>query len=303
MKTALLTIACLIGAAAVPALAQDAPDESFEEAFSDGAQPAAEVGDETIGEWRVYDGPTAGGERRVYMRKELGPERYLEFDLMEGGGAAVTFGDPNCGFGSSFDVEELGGARAAGLADRYAEMLDDNSCDARSAIPTTEELIEPLAKLEEWVAARPFPAATYWKPEDRLLSIGQGEGRGVSRYEGRVSIVYLEPRDGARGPAEVSVNIYQCDAFDGRTLPVRSGGPAEAQDIARTILSERAEACELDPETPARLADGLPEGFAANEAYLASLAEDDDYDPFADEAEADPMQQAAVEPEPLEPYN
>jgi hypothetical protein len=291
MKTALFTIACLLGAAAVPALAQDADDgdAAFEDAFGTGdeADTAAEpeFHDETIGEWRVYDGQTDRGERRVFMHKDLGPDRYLEFDLQEGGGAAVTFGDPNCGFGSSFDVQELGEARAAGLADKFADMLDDDSCDARSAVPTVEELVEPLAKLDEWVAARPFPAAGYWKPEDRVLSLGHGDGHGVGRYEGRVSIVYLEPEEGARGPAEVIVNIYECPGFDGRTLPVRSDDPAEAQDIARTVLEERAEACGLDPETPARLADGLPEGLAAQKAYAAQLASDDqgysadDYDP------------------------
>ena len=300
MKTALFTITCLLGAATVPAFAQDETGDAFEEAFGDEAEAAedaaldAEVRDETIGEWRVYDGPTAAGERRVFMRKELGPERYLEFDLMEGGGAAVTFGDPNCGFGSSFDVQELGGARAAGLADKFADMLDDDSCDARSAIPTVEELVEPLAKLEEWVAARLFPAATYWKPEDRLLSIGRGDGKGVSRYEGRLSIVYLEPFGDARGPAEVTVNIYECPGFDGRTLAVRSGDPAEAQAIARDILEQRAEACELEPDAVARIVEGLPEGLEAVKAYAARLAEDDDHDPYADDVDAENT-------EPLEP--
>lgn len=303
MKTTLFIIACLVGASAVPARAQDESPDAFEEAFSDGAEPEAESHDETIGDWRVYDGPTADGERRVFMRKDLGPERYLEFDLMEGGGAGVTFGDPNCGFGSSFDVQELGEARAAGLADKYGDMLDDDSCDARSAIPTVEELVEPLAKLEEWVAARPFPAAGYWKPEDRLLTVGQGQGQGVGRYEGRVSVVYLEPVDGARGPAEVTVNIYDCDAFLGRTLPVRSGGSAEAQDIALAVLSERADACGLDPETPARLAEGLPEGLAAQKAYMASLAENEAYDRYADDTGSDEVEPYAteIEPEPIEP--
>lgn len=301
MKTALFTIACLLSAATVPALAQDETGDAFEEAFgeeaeaTDDAAPEAEFNDETIGEWRVYDGPTAAGERRVFMRKEIGPERYLEFDLMEGGSAAVTFGDPDCGFGSSFDVQELGGARAAGLADKYADMLDDDSCDARSAIPSVEELVEPLAKLEEWVAARPFPAATYWKPEDRVLTIGQGEGKGVGRYEGRVSIVYLEPFGNARGPAEVTVNIYECPGFDGRTLAVRSGNPAEAQDIARAILDQRTEACELEPDEVARIVDGLPEGLEAVKAYAARLAEDDDYDSYAGDVDA-----PADDTEPLE---
>lgn len=303
MKTALFTIACLLGAAALPAAAQEETSDSFEDAFADGAEPAPEVGDETIGEWRLYDGPTATGERRVFMRKDLGPDRYLEFDLMEGGGAAVTFGDPACGFGSTFDVQELGGARAAGLADKYAELLDTASCNAESALPTVEELIEPLAQLEEWVAARPFPAASYWKHEERLLSLGSGEGRGVGRYEGRVSVVYLEPADSARGPAEVIVNIYECPGFDGRTLPVRSGDPAEAQDIARSVLEQRAEACELDPAVPARIVEGLPEGLQAIRNYADRLAADDGYDPFAGEPDVDTYDEPAVEPEPTEPYN
>lgn len=303
MKTALFPIACLIGAAAVPATAQDEAEDAFKEAFADGAEPAPAFLEETIGEWRLYDGPTATGERRVFMRKDLGPDRYLEFDLMEGGGAAVTFGDPACGFGSTFDVQELGGARAAGLADKYAELLDTASCNAESARPTIEELIEPLERIEEWIAARPFPAASYWKAEERLLSIGSGEGRGVGRYEGRVSVVYLEPFDGARGPAEVIVNIYECPGFDGRTLAVRSGDPAEAQDIARAVLEQRAEACELDPDVPARLVDGLPEGLQAVRDFTSRRAADDDYDPLAEEPDVDTWEDPAIEPEPVEPYN
>jgi hypothetical protein len=304
MKTALFTIACLLGAAAVPVTAQNAAEDgAFEEAFSDGAEAQADVYDETIGEWRVYDGQTDRGERRVFMHKDLGPERYLEFDLYEGGGAAITFADPDCGFGSSFDVQELGNAHAAGLAAKYEDMLDTDSCDARAAVPTVEELIEPLARLEEWLAARPFPAAGYWKSEDRLLTIGRGEGRGVGRYQGRVSIVYLEPDEDARGPAEVTVKIYDCDAFDGRTLPVPSGDPAEAQDIALAVLSERAEACGLDPAEPARLADGLPEGLARQKEYLDHLAADEDYDPYADEMQPPMAEDRADATEPAEPQD
>lgn len=295
MRTAVSTLAMILAAAALPAGAQERAQSSqeFDEAFGTEAADVAadaEYNDETIGEWRAFDGLTSAGERRVFMRKELGPERFLDFDLFEGGMASVTFADPECGFGASFDLQELGAERARGLTERFDDLLDVDSCNAREAIPTAEELAEPLARLDAWVAERPFPAAGYWKAESRPLELGSGEGRGVSRYEGTVGIVYLEPGSEARGTAEIKVNIYQCEGFSGRTLPVRSGDPAEAQAIALAVLEERAAACGLDPETPARLVAGLPEGLAALKTYHASLDDGDDWvadepdDPYDPEA-------------------
>lgn len=294
MKTPISALAAVLavtgGAAASQELEESSTSQEFEQAFEamaegDAAEP--EVRDETLGEWRLYDGPTDAGARRVFMRKDVAPGRYVEFDLLEGGGAALAFVDPDCGFVGNFDLQELGEDRAAGVAERFAEMLDEDACNARAAVPSAEELAGPLALLDEWVAERPFPAAGYWKAETRLLTLGEGEGRGVGRYEGTVSIVYLEPDADARGPAEVAVNIYQCDAFSGRTLPVVSGDPAEAQDIARAVLEERAEACGLDPATPARLADGLPEGLARQKEYRSARADDNAYDDSEDDLDFD----------------
>ena len=293
MKTPITALAMVLAAAGMPVAAQDAedasPSEAFEEAFEEIAEgDAAEPGvrDETLGEWRLYDGPTVAGDRRVFMHKDLGPERYVEFDMTEGGGATLAMVDPDCGFTSNFSVEELGEDRAAGLAEKLAGLLEENSCDAAPAMGA-EELAEPLALLEAWVAERPFPAAGYWKGETRVLTLGEGEGRGVGRYEGRVSIVYLEPDEDARGPAEVLVNIYDCDAFAGRTLPVASGDPAEAQDIARAVLEERAAACALDPGLAARLTEGLPEALARQAQYRSARAADDDYDETEDDLALD----------------
>lgn len=282
MRTAATTLAMILAAAALPAAAQDASpsSEAFDEAFGTEEPADASVGDyheETLGEWRLFDAPTAEGERRVFMQKDLGPERSIEFDLQEGNGAAISLRDPDCGLGLSFPLRELGEGRATALAEKFSDMLDVDSCDARAAIPTTEELAEPLAQLEAWIAERPFPAAGSWKPERRPLTLGRGEGVGVGRYEGTVAIVYLEPEVGARGPAEVLVNIYECEGFEGRTLPVRSGEPAEAQDIALAVLEERAVACGLDPVATARLVEGLPEGLAAHKEYQASLADEGDW--------------------------
>ena len=299
MRTAVSALAMILAAAAVPTTAQDAGTSEFDEAFAeestdaagDEASADAEYHEATVGDWRAVDGLTSNGSRRVFMRKELGPERYLDVDLFEGGMASVTFADPECGFGASFDVQELGADRAAALAERFEDLLDTDSCPAREAVPSAEERVEPLAQLAAWAAERPFPAAGYWKAETRPLELGQGEGRGVSRYEGTVGIVYLEPNREARGPAEIKVNIYQCEAFAGRTLPVHSGDPAEAEAIALAVLEERAEACGLDPEAPARLTAGLAEGLAAQREYFASAeaAEDEDtYDPYEPE-ENDPL--------------
>lgn len=278
MRTAVSALAMILAAAAMPIGAQESTTEAFDEAFADEAAneaAGAEYHEAKFGEWVAVDGLTSAASRRVFMRKELGPERFLDVDLFEGGMASVTFLDPECSFGASFDVQELGRDRAAALAERFEDLLDTDSCNAREAVPSAEELAEPLAQLAAWVAERPFPAAGYWKPETRPLELGRGEGRGVSRYEGTVGIVYLEPDRASRGPAEIKVNIYECDAFRGRTLPVASGDPAEAQAIALAVLEERAEACGLDPQAPARLTAGLVEGLAAMKEYYTSAEADD----------------------------
>lgn len=300
-----LTLAAAGGlalAAAMPALAQEG---SFEDAFGgqDSAEapaedaaastPAMEAHDETVDGWRVYDGPTTQGERRVFMHKELGsPDRYVEFQESPGGHGLIAFHDAvgDCDFTADFDMAELGLDRTAGLHTKFADMLDDDTCQAREAIPTSEELAGPLAKIDEYLAARPFPAAGYWRWEERILKLGEGLGEGVVRYDGKVAVIFLEPKEGARGPDQVTLSIVDCPDFSEDTKPVESGDPAEAQDIALHLLQDQAEACGLSPDDPARISDGLAEGFAQRKAENA--AEPEEVEP----ADAAPIEDAPPPP-------
>jgi hypothetical protein len=301
-----LTLAAAAGglalAAAMPALAQEG---SFEDAFGgqDSAEtpaedaaapvPAIETHDETVGDWRVFDGATTQGERRVFMHKDLGsPDRYVEFQENPGGRGLIAFHDTEGGCDTTidFDMAELGLNRAAGLHAKFADMLDEDACAARDAVPSAEELAAPLAKIDEYLAARPFPAAGYWRWEERILKLGDGLGEGVVRYAGKVAVIFLEPKAGARGPDQVTLSIVDCPDFSEDTQPVESGDPAEAQEIALHMLQDHAEACGLSPDDPARISDGLAEGFAQRKAENA--AEPDDAEP----SDAAPIEDAPPPP-------
>ncbi|MGN6500189.1 MAG: hypothetical protein ACTHKM_08575, partial [Tsuneonella sp.] len=183
-----------------------------------------------------------------------------------------------------------------GLHAKFADMLDDDTCQAREAIPSAEDLAEPLAKIGEYLAARPFPAAGYWRWEERILKLGEGLGEGVVRYDGKVAVIFLEPKGDARGPDQVTLSIVDCPDFSEDTQPVASGDPAEAQDIALHMLQDHAEACGLSPDDPARISDGLAEGFAQRKAE--DTAEPADGSEPADAEPADPAPIQDLPPPP-----